>query len=236
MCENGIPNGGIGLPRDHRNLHGGHNLPRTNTESREAEDMIVASLYQGLEKSSHFRKCASTQVDFHRHFKQAIGNSVRFRFCFIEADVSEFRIGKQTIRNLPASRHAVAASYIGMDDTKIVDTDVGELRATRNLTDRPHARRSGLQSFVDLDVSMVRQFDSSQFQSKPLGIWGASCRYQHMTAFYHRLRPILSEHDAHRLARFPRNSIDPRIQMNVDVLVLKQVAKGFTNILVFFLH
>src|SRR5580693_2605550 len=119
MCENGIPNGGIGLPRDHRNLHGGHNLPRTNTESREAEDMIVASLYQGLEKSSHFRKCASTQVDFHRHFKQ-------------------------TIRNLPASRHAVAASYIGMHDTKIVDTDVCELRATRNLTDRPHARRSGL--------------------------------------------------------------------------------------------
>jgi hypothetical protein len=57
-----------------------------------------------------------------------------------------------------------------MDDTKIVVADTCKLRATRNLTDCPYARRGSLQSFVDLDVSTVCQFDSSQFQPKPLGV------------------------------------------------------------------
>ena len=52
-----------------------------------------------------------------------------------------------------------------MDYAEIVDTDVRELRATCDLTDRPDAGRGGLQSLIDLDVSPVGELNAGQFQA-----------------------------------------------------------------------
>ena len=87
---------------------------------------------------------------------------MRFCFCFAQTDMREFRIGKKAIRNFTARRHAVAACQVGMDNTKIVNTNVRELRATCHLTDRPNTGRSRLESIVDPAVTPVRQLDASE--------------------------------------------------------------------------
>ena len=53
-----------------------------------------------------------------------------------------------------------------MDYAEIVDADVRELRATRDLADRPDAGRGGLQPLVDLDVSPVGELNAGQFQAE----------------------------------------------------------------------
>ena len=55
--------------------------------------------------------------------------------------MSELRIGKQAIGNLPAGGHTTPAGQVGMDYAKIVNTDMRELRAACDLADRPHAGR-----------------------------------------------------------------------------------------------
>src|SRR6266478_6717293 len=104
-----IPQCGAGQPCDHRNLDGGQDPPRTDTEGREPEDAIAISLYEGLHEPAGLRKCASTQVGFHWDLKQAIRFPLSLRFCFTQADTSKFGVGKQTIWDLPARGHTAAA-------------------------------------------------------------------------------------------------------------------------------
>ena len=62
---------------------------------------------------------------------------------------------------MPARGHVVETIEVVTDDTEIVEADVRELRAARNLADRPNAGRGRLQSIVDLDESVLGQFDAS---------------------------------------------------------------------------
>src|ERR1700736_5015268 len=99
----------VGQPCDHRNLDGGQGLPCTDTEGREPEDAIAISLHEGLHKPASLRKRVCTQVGFHWDLKQAIRYPWSPRFCFTQADTSKFGVGKQTIWDLPARGHTVAA-------------------------------------------------------------------------------------------------------------------------------
>jgi hypothetical protein len=54
-----------------------------------------------------------------------------------------------------------------------------------------------------------------------------------VTAFHGLLSSILLDDDAHRLSRFSRDPLDPRIQKRVDTLVREQAAKSFGYIRVF---
>ena len=99
----------IGQSRDHCDLDGGHDLSGTDTESGEAEDAIVIHPNESLNKPARLGKRARTQVGFHRHFEQAIRNPLCLCFGLTQADMSEFGIGKQTVWNLPARSHAIAA-------------------------------------------------------------------------------------------------------------------------------
>jgi len=85
---------------------------------------------------------------------------LRFRFAFTQADARKFRIGKQTVWNLPASGDAIASGKIGMDHAEIVNAVVCKLRATSDFADCPNARRCGLQALIDLDVSTGGQLDA----------------------------------------------------------------------------
>ena len=160
--KKGIPERGIRQSTNHRNLHGCHDLPRADTQPRKPEDTIACGLDQSFQKSPRFRKSACTQICFHRDLEKAIWNALCLCFHFANADASQFGIGKKAIRNLSATRHAVAAGQIGMDNAEIVDTDVCELRAACNLADRPNVWCRRLESLVDLDISAVGQFDASQ--------------------------------------------------------------------------
>ena len=56
-----------------------------------------------------------------------------------------------------------------------------ELRAARDLADRPHSRRCRLQPLVDLDVSPVGELNAGQFQAESFGVRVAACGDQYMT-------------------------------------------------------
>jgi hypothetical protein len=56
-------------------------------------------------------------------------------------DMRKFGVGEQTIGDLSARGHTLAARQIGMDYAEIVDADMRELRTTCDLTDRPDAGR-----------------------------------------------------------------------------------------------
>ena len=79
-----------------------------------------------------------------------------------------------------------------MNHAEIVNTDVCELRAARNLADRPNAGRGRLEPLVDFDVSSISQFNPGQLQPKSLGIGSAARRHQHMTALKGLLGSILA--------------------------------------------
>src|SRR5439155_16585063 len=102
-----------------------------------------------------------------------------------------------------------------MDYAEIVDADVRELRATRDLADRPDAGRGGLQSLIDLDVSPVGELNAGQFQAKSFGVRIAACGDQYMTTLWDFLSSILLD-DTHRVATFARRLLDPCIQENLD--------------------
>src|SRR6266446_4120562 len=123
-----------------------------------------------------------------------------------------------------------------MDYAEIVDADVRELRATRDLADRPDAGRGGLQPLVDLDVSPVGELNAGQFQAESFGVRLAACGDQYMTTLYDFLNSILLDDDTHRVARFARHLLDPRIQENVDAFICEQAAKSLAYVGVFFGH
>lgn len=54
--------------------------------------------------------------------------------------MSQFGIGKQTVRNLPAGSHAIAAGQVGVHDPEIVDADMGEIVDSPQLRRRPKLR------------------------------------------------------------------------------------------------
>src|SRR5437588_9366560 len=103
-----------------------------------------------------------------------------------------------------------------MNYAEIVDADVGKLRATRDLADRPDARRGGLQPLVDIDVSPVGELNAGEFQAESFGVRIAARGDQYMTTLQDLLNSILLDilldillnNDAHRIAGFARHLLD----------------------------
>src|SRR5262245_25988810 len=114
----------------------------------------------------------------------------------MKSNMRQFRICEQAVWNLPACGHAINTVEVVMHHTEVVDADVCELRAARNLADRPNAERGGLKSLVDINISAFGQFDSGQFQSESFGIRSAAQRNQHMAALQGLLSSILLDDDA----------------------------------------
>ncbi len=110
---------------------------------------------------------------------------------------------------------------VGVHHAKVVNADMCELRAAGDLSDRPNASRGRAQSLIDLDVSTVGELHAGYLQAKPLGVWSSACRNQRMTALQRLLSSILLDDDAHRSSRLTEHSLDPRIEKNVDALLLE---------------
>src|SRR4029077_2066233 len=151
------------------------------TESREAEDAIAIGLDQSLQKSTRFRKRVRAEYCFHWNFEQAVRNMLRFGFVFIQSNAGQFRIREQAVRYLPARSRMVNSNQVVMHHAEIVNADVCELWAARNLADCPNAGRGGLQPLIDLDVSPVGELDASNLQAKSFGVRMAACGDQYMT-------------------------------------------------------
>jgi len=160
VSQNGVTQSGVWQPGAHRDLHGSHDFGRTNAQGREAEDALALNLNQRFEKSACFRKRGGTHDRFHRNLEQAITDTLGSCFLFTQPDAGKLRVGKQAKRNLPSRGHAFAAGDAGMDHAKVVEANVGKLRAARHLADRPNPGRSSLQPLVYLNVSSIGEFDA----------------------------------------------------------------------------
>src|SRR5690242_4435888 len=113
-----------------------------------------------------------------------------------------------------------------MDYAEIVDADMGELRASCDLANRPHPGCGGLEPLVDLDVAPVGQLNAGQFQAKSFGVRFAACGNQYMASLQDFLNTVLLDDDTHRVATFARNLADPHVQKNVDAFICEQAAKS----------
>jgi hypothetical protein len=84
-----------------------------------------------------------------------------------------------------------------MDYTKVVNANVGELRASRYFADSPNAGRSCLESFVDLDVAAIGHLNAGQFQSDVLRVWPSATRDKQMSARKSLFSPVLFDNNGH---------------------------------------
>jgi hypothetical protein len=75
------------------------------------------------------------------------------RFVFVQADMREGRIGEHAIGDQPAACRALAARQIGVNDPKIVEGCVSELRTAGAFADGPNIGRAGRQPIVNRDVA-----------------------------------------------------------------------------------
>src|SRR2546430_995811 len=134
MRQDSVAQRGIGQSCDHRNLDGGHDLRRADTERRETEDAVAVSFDQRLQKASRFRQRARTQYGFHGNLEHAVRHASHFGFVLTESNAGQFRVREQAIRHVPARRRMVNADEVVMYHTEIVNADVGKLQAAKSLT------------------------------------------------------------------------------------------------------
>jgi hypothetical protein len=78
---------------------------------------------------------------------------------------------------LPPGRHAITAGEVVEYDAEIVNTDVRELRASRNLANGPNAGGRCPKAFVYLYISTICKLDARQFNSEILGVRNTPCPY-----------------------------------------------------------
>ena len=77
----------------------------------------------------------------------------------------------------------MAASQIIPDNAKIIEGDMGEVRAAGAIADRPNVGHCGLQPLIDFNVTTFGQFDSCQFQANAFVIGSAAAGDEKMCAF-----------------------------------------------------
>src|SRR5262249_13948694 len=109
-------------------------------------------------------------------------------------------------------------------------------RTACDLADCPNARRGCLQSIVDLDESLVGQFNPGQLQPEPFCIRSAACRDEQMAALKDLFDPTLLDDDLYRIPRLSGDSLDLRVQNSIDALILQQAVKSLQYIFVFPMH
>lgn len=96
----------------------------------------------------------------------------------VAADPRERRINEHTIGHEPAHLGTVPASQVVPDDAKVVERDVGELRAAGALADGPRVGRGGLEPLIHANVAAVGQFDPVLFETDASRVRRAARRNQ----------------------------------------------------------
>ena len=124
----------------------------------------------------------------HRHPGEAVGHALGPGFGFGHADVGQFRVGEQAVRNEAAARGPAAAGQVVQHDAAIVLADVRELRAAGAFARRPDVRGAGLKPVVDADVAACIQFDARPGRVQPVGVGRAAGRHQDVGGFERPLR------------------------------------------------
>ena len=172
----------VGHARQHRRLHHGHDLPGLRAEHREAQDAVALRVDERLHEAARLGDRPRPQHGAHRQLRDAHLDAAAPGLAFVQADPRERRVREQAEGDEPVARGAIAPGQIVPDDAKVVEGDVGELRAAGALADRPDIGRARLQPVVDRDVAPRVQLDAGHLQPDPGGVGRASRRDQDVAA------------------------------------------------------
>jgi hypothetical protein len=88
-------------------------------------------------------------------------------FAFAQSDTGEWRVSEHAVRNQTITRAAVPSGQIGLDDPKVVDGDVRELRAAGAFPNGPDIGRGRLQPLIDANVATTLQLDAGLLEPDP---------------------------------------------------------------------
>lgn len=97
--------------------------------------------------------------------------------------MSEFRVGEQAVGNETAASRTTAADEVVHDDTKIIETDVCELRTPGAVARRPDIRGAGPELLIYANETPRRQFDTSLSYVKLIGVGYSAGRDQNVRRF-----------------------------------------------------
>src|SRR5262249_26377313 len=120
----------------------------------------------------------------------------------------------------PIARAARSSGQVVPDDPKIVTGNVRELWAAGAVPHGPDVGRSGLQPFVDANISASVQLDPGLLEADSLGVWNATRRDQNVAA----LDLLLAGWRPHRNADFLS-----RASVNVEGLGRYQTLDAFVT-------
>src|SRR5271165_7251702 len=199
----------IANPTRHRNLDGSHYFSGLHPKYRESKDAVALRVDQGFHEPARLGKSSGAQHRHHWNFGQPIGDSVVFRLPFAQADSGQFGVGEHAERHLPSGSHPLAAGKIVPNNSKIIESNMRKLRATRAFTYCPDVRRCRLEPFIDFNVTGVRQFHSSQLQANTGGVGSAADCYQKMCSLQNQFRSALDQSKFHRVTGLTLQASDP---------------------------
>ena len=114
----------------------------------------------------------------HRQFADAHGNALPLCVPFAQPDMRKRRIGEHAGRHQPVVRAARAAGQVVADDAKIIDRDMGELRAASTIANGPDIGRGRLQTVVDAYIAARIQCDARRVEADAGGVRNAPDRDQ----------------------------------------------------------
>ena len=127
----------IGHARQHSCLDHGDNFAGFGPDHGEAENAVAIRRNQHLHKAVRLRQGLCSQYGGNRQLGEANGDALASRFVFVQADMRERWIGEHAIGGQPAARRALAARHLVVNDSKVVEGCVSELRTAGAFADGP---------------------------------------------------------------------------------------------------
>lgn len=84
----------------------------------------------------------------------------------------------------------MTAGEVVADHTKVVKSNVRELRTAGTVSHRPDIGGRRLELFVNLHETSVISLDTGQLQADAVCVWRATARDQQMSTLYDDLGPV----------------------------------------------
>src|SRR5690606_6022433 len=123
----------------------------------------------------------------------------------VQADPAQFGIGEHAEGDESVARRPGAACQVVPNDPEVIERDVGELRATRTIAQRPDVGRSRLEALIHDDIAALIKLDSAETSVQFVCIRRPSCGDQEIGSLD---RLLAGRHLRPYLYRLPRSSAD----------------------------
>jgi len=152
VCEDGVAQRGVGELAHHGDLELGHDFAAFETEDGGAEDLVGVGVDNGFHEAAGFVDFERAGDVVHGHFGDADRAILRACFCFGKADAAELWVDEDGVGNEAiGGGGAPVFKQVSAEDAEIVVGNVGEGRASLDVTEGKDVFRGGFELFVYAD-------------------------------------------------------------------------------------